>query len=621
MGLIALGRDINPVAVEAVRVALGSLHIAPLEEAVALLSRTVGARIRRLYLTEDSEGFPAQVLYYFWVMQVPCPACHENVDLFSSWVRARNAYPQRKPQVKILCPSCGAWFDGKHTDSQADCPVCNAHFDPKEGTVRGASASCRACESTFSVRPAIARTGVPPSFRLYGKLVLTNGGEKKYLPTTEVDKIAYRSCIETLSQELRRDSFKLPTLQLQDGHNTRQAIGYGFRQWRDFFNSRQLLALGWLHEAIAALPDDQGRDALLTLFSGTLEFNNMFASYKGEGTGAVRHMFAHHILKPERTPIEANVWGTSKSSGSFSGLFQSRIRRAIAYRAAPTELKIGTNGEGAIVCSRPFSGNLKTWTGTGAYESRALYISCGDSSSTGLAPGSVDLVLTDPPFFDNVHYSELADFFYAWQQLTPRGFIGSSNSTRSKGEVQDTSSEDFATKLKNVFRECNRVLKQEGLLVFTYHHSRNEGWTALAEAVLGAGFIVVNAHPLKSEMSVARPKVQAKEPIQLDIAIVCRKVSAKLPEKPDWREAVLAAQEKLSRLERVGFKLSYSDERTALFGQLLTTVRSVAEIGEVAETIEKALEKAADRKSEKPVACLRSRESMPLQLGLFDERN
>ena len=49
---------------------------------------------------------------------------------------------------------------------------------------------------------------------------------------------------------------------------------------------------------------------------------------------------------------------------------------------------------------------------------RAVAISCGDSSTTGLPDGSVDLVVTDPPFFDNVHYSELADFFFAWQQLS-----------------------------------------------------------------------------------------------------------------------------------------------------------------------------------------------------------
>src|SRR5207237_6341113 len=124
--------------------------------------------------------------------------------------------------------------------------------------------------------------------------------------------------------------------------------------WRASSNGRQLLALGWLQAALAGLPGEGVRGVFRTLFSGTLEFNNLFASYKGEGTGAVRHMFAHHILKPERTPIEANGWGTPKSSGSFSNLFRSRLLRALAYRQLPTEV----NGRGSApgrVCAPPFS--------------------------------------------------------------------------------------------------------------------------------------------------------------------------------------------------------------------------------------------------------------------------
>lgn len=63
-------------------------------------------------------------------------------------------------------------------------------------------------------------------------------------------------------------------------------MNYGFRTWRDFFNDRQLLALGWLRRAIGSIADEPQRRALSTLFSGVLEFNNLFASYKGEGTGA-----------------------------------------------------------------------------------------------------------------------------------------------------------------------------------------------------------------------------------------------------------------------------------------------------------------------------------------------
>ena len=57
---------------------------------------------------------------------------------------------------------------------------------------------------------------------------------------------------------------------------------------------------------------------------------------------------------------------------------------------------------------------------------------------------------------------------------------------RSPEEVQDSDADHFAAKLQSVFRECRRILKDDGLLVFTYHHSRDEGWKALADAVLGA---------------------------------------------------------------------------------------------------------------------------------------
>lgn len=55
---------------------------------------------------------------------------------------------------------------------------------------------------------------------------------------------------------------------------------------------------------------------------------------------------------------------------------------------------------------------------------------------------------------------------------------------------------------------------------------RMVGWTSLANAVVGAGLSMVNCHPVKSEMPVVAPKSQPKEPIQLDIILVCRKQTA-----------------------------------------------------------------------------------------------
>lgn len=569
LGLTALGRDINSVAVRTARVAFGPLDRIRIQRAFRELGEGVGQEIRSHYQTKDSRGHVAEILYSFWVMQATCPDCRTSVDLFPSYVVGRNAYPDRKPAVQIVCPECGQFFLGNHRDQRAVCP-CGFCFDPESAPVSGAKAVCQKCTRQFQVLEAI--DGKRPAFRLYGKLVLTEDQTKEYLRVSEQDKETYAAC----SRRLLETSPKLPTLKLELGHNTRQAMRYGFVSWRDFFNDRQLLCLSLLRSEILRIDDEFARDALFTLFSGVLEFNNLFASYKGEGTGAVRHMFSHHILKPERTPIEANVWGTPKSSGSFTNLYRSRLLRALDYRDAPTEVN-GTGSARGRVCSKPFSGILGEWGDD--LPDRGVAVSCGDSAKLGLVDRSVDLVVTDPPFFDNVHYSELADFFHAWHQP------GECSSTRNNFEVQDAAADKFAAKLTSVFQECHRVLKDEGLLVFSYHHSRDEGWNAIAQAVLAAGFVVINSQPLKAEMSVATPKSQSKSPIQLDIILVCRKYA---PDRPAFsrEQATTSAISKINRLKAAGFQLSINDQRIVFYGQLLTTLSDEQEVSGFTQGVE-----------------------------------
>lgn len=598
LGCTVLGRDINPIACESVRIALGPLDQKAIQQAYIQLDDGVGKRIRELYRAKDADGQWCDVLYFFWVKTLSCPVCSSTVELFPTRIFARNAYPQQKPEVQICCPKCSAIFPAMYTQTAVHCPSCQFEFDPNAGSVQGAKATCVTCQHNFPLVKTVQASKRPPAHRLYAKLVLTASGEKQYLPITLEDRNAYAGCTQLLNDELTTQRLKLPITKLAQGYNTRQALNYNYKSWRDFFNDRQLLALAWLQNGIDDLADTMVKDLFFTLFSGVLEFNNLFATYKGEGTGAVRHMFSHHILKPERMPIEANVWGTPKSSGSFSTLFRMKMQRVIDYRTAPFEVNLNGGGK-TFQSSAPFSGVIeKEWPIHGNYQPHGIYLSCESSDETALPAQSVDFVVTDPPFFDNVHYSELADFFLAWQSLKPHGFISNSVTTRHHKEVQDADEQEFTQKLTKVFSECNRVLKQTGLLIFTYHHSRTAGWVALGRALVDAGFSVVNVHPIKAEMSVATPKAQAADPIQLDIVFVCKKkaLDARPVQAPEiaFAQAQQRAQQKLDRLTACGLKLSYNDRKITLLGQFLAQLGAIPS-SELVQTYLLAIEDRIDQ--------------------------
>ena len=630
LGCTVIGRDINPVAWRVVRTALQPVDKGRLATLFAELEATVAPQIRSLYRSRDSAGEPCDVLYWFWVKQLDCPDCGKPVDLFSSRVFARHAYAKKYPKVQVCCPHCGEVFGADNRDVRVTCPTCRGTFDPQLGPVSGASATCGHCGQAFPIAKTARLRGEPPRHRLYAKLVLRADGTKEYLRSTAEDETAYRFA----SARLGELAPAIPRVEIEPGYNTRQVLNYGYRRWDQFFNDRQLLAISLLAGAIGRLPAGSERDALFMLLSGVLEFNNLFASYKGEGTGAVRHMFSHHVLKPERTPIEANLWGTPKSSGSFLNLFQSRLLRAVDYKAAPFEIVLDSAGgkkagRKLFGKSRPMGAAvINTWPAE-ELPPGAVYLSCGDSAATDIPDKVVDAVVTDPPFYDNVHYSELADFFHVWQRLwfADEG-APTLGTTRDPREVQDTDSDRFSDKLTAVFAECHRVLKDEGLMVFSYHHSRDDGWTSVATAVLNAGFKLVQAQPVKAEMSVAMPKLTAKSPIDLDVLMVCRKAANDLRPKASVENALRTAEAKawakVQRFNKTGRMLSLNDVRIVVFSQVLVEIcagrtpeDAIQVFGTSLEDCAATAQRLHRHQDERPRTTAPIPEGVPFQAALF----
>lgn len=253
----------------------------------------------------------------------------------------------------------------------------------------------------------------------------------------------------------------------------------------------------------------------------------------------MRHMFSHHVLRPQRTPIEAHPWGTPASSGSFSTLFGSRILRALDYKADPHDLVLDQQGlpRRRSGLSRPLAGDILDDNEARIIDGSAS-ISYGDSATLGLPDGSVDLVVTDPPFMDNVHYSELADFFHAWlRQIRPFASYPRAATTRSPEEVQSTSPDEFGAGIGRVWREASRVMRHDGLLAFTFHQAQIHGWVVLVQALADAELVVTSIQPTKAEMSVATPKAGARAPSNLDAIVVCRKPDHAHPVARNPRDA------------------------------------------------------------------------------------
>jgi hypothetical protein len=121
--------------------------------------------------------------------------------------------------------------------------------------------------------------------------------------------------------------------------------------------------------------------------------------------------------------------------------------------------------------------------------------------------GTVDIVVTDPPYFDNIAYSELAEFFLPWMKMV--GLVnGADVRTRLSleslvGRRNDAeATEHYVRGLSNAFRELARVLAPAGLIVFSFRHAVADAWYALATALAGAALTPTQFLPAPGEAGV-----------------------------------------------------------------------------------------------------------------------
>lgn len=159
----------------------------------------------------------------------------------------------------------------------------------------------------------------------------------------------------------------------------------------------------------------------------------------------------------------------------------------------------------------------------------------GSATKLPWADSSVDAVITDPPYYDNVPYSDIADFFYVWlkrtvghrytthfaSQLTPKKSEAIADAGRHAGSW-DKAKVAYEEMMLSTFRETHRVLKETGTLAIVYAHKTTLGWATLVDALRRAGFMVSEAWPLDTEKP-GRLRAQDSAALASSIFLVARK--------------------------------------------------------------------------------------------------
>ena len=118
----------------------------------------------------------------------------------------------------------------------------------------------------------------------------------------------------------------------------------------------------------------------------------------------------------------------------------------------------------------------------------------------------MDFVVTDPPYYDSVQYSDLAAFFRVWLARLLPGEVDwtyeeAHSAVATKAADNDTG---FMAVLSGIFHECGRVLRPgTGRMVFTFHHWDPNAWAELTLALREAGFRLVNRYVVFSENPIS----------------------------------------------------------------------------------------------------------------------
>ncbi len=543
LGCETYASDLNPVAVLILKCTLeypqkygrkkikddflGEKEINPLLDDVKKWGNYVleeaKKEIGRFYPSDPDGSIPVG---YIWARTVKCgnPTCGAEIPLVrQTWLAKKK---NKKIAYKIISEGNrvkfiivenqnGKWYPiSPNSESRNPIP----DFNPEVGTVSRAKVICPCCGSGLSDKEVRKQFQEGKAGQRMVAVVLHHPKRegKTYRLATEKEMEIFREAEKYLEKKRQELLDKWGYDPVPDEPLVRVPVSfgvinvwvYGINKWGDLFNAKQKLALITFVEKVRQAHQkmlEEGYDK---------EYAKAVVSYLGMGLSRIA----------DRNSA-LSVWNNiaEKQEHTFG-----RQALPMVWDYAETNVIFGVQG-----WKKQFSYIPATLENLSVHNIPAT-VTQSSATSLPYPDNFFDAVITDPPYYDNVPYSYLSDFFYVWLKrtigdlypelfatpLTPKTEEIVAYSHREGGF--EGGKKFFEEMISKAFREIYRVLKPEGIACIVFAHKSTEAWETIINALLNSGLYLTASWPVNTEMK-ARLRAKESAAMASSIYMVCRK--------------------------------------------------------------------------------------------------
>jgi len=445
------------------------------------------------------DGTQATVIAWIWARTVTCPnpACGIEMPLVRSWwlgkKKSKEAYVVPRIVPDAAAPS------GRRVAFEIGHATVNAPTEATDGTVGRKGAICVACQSPVDLNYVRAEARAKRMLSQLMAVVAEGARQRIYLAPSDVQ-------VSAADEDRPND---VPEGEIFDWPGRINVFRYGLTRFSDLFTNRQLVALTTFSDLVA----EARAHALTDALAAGLPEGEPLAS---GGTGAAAYADA------VATYLGLAVSRTADRSSTIAGWDSSlgKIRNTFGRQALPMTWDFA---EAGLFSSS--SGNFQSqfdWVADAFEDGPASAAGVAEQMDAAARDYDGAVISTDPPYYDNIGYSDLSDFFYVWLRrslrevhpellgtlLVPKAEELVANAYRHDGKVG--ARQFFEDGFRSVFARARETANVDFPMTVYYAFKQSEsdggveastGWETLLEGMVYSGWEITSTWPLRSEQS------------------------------------------------------------------------------------------------------------------------